>query len=119
MDGKWQIADLGSSIGIPKTFPKIIFPTLRQCGYLSGAPEKLLVPRIDRVKVHNVCDRDPRFLFFSEFNRVAILYSSFANHGEVKPAPFARKKTFHYVSTIKSNPKLEARHPRLRHHKLR
>ena len=52
------------------------------------------------------------------FPRTIILYFAFANHGEVKAAAFARKKMFHHVLAIKSNPKFEARYPRLRHHEV-
>ena len=77
-----------------------------------------MVLGICRVEIHNVRNRDSAFYPVDEFNCIAILYFSLANHGEIKPGALALKETLHHVATIKSNPEFETWHSRLSHHEL-
>ena len=70
------------------------------------------------VEVYNLGDGDTGFLFCDEVDFVPLPDLSFSQHREVKPGAFASEETFHDVAATKSDPKLVARHPRLRDDEL-
>lgn len=107
-----------SSIRIPKTFSEIVFPALRQGRDFRGATEELLVVSVRRIEVHNLGDGDAGFLFLDKVDRIARADFSFAQHRQVKSGPFALQETFDDIGTIESDPKLVARHSRLRDYEL-
>src|SRR5438093_11207789 len=101
-----------SDISIPELLAKVLLPTIRKGGQLRGAAKKVLVLGIDRIKIHDIRNRQRAFLPIHKINEIAPSDFSFSNHCDGEPLALALKKSLDHVHLIKSNAYFETRHSR-------